>query len=51
MVEELLWRDGGGSEAFRKFAKCLQDLQKLGTDGALKKYYGTTAQDLLESVR
>ena len=51
MVEELLWRDGGGAEAFRKFAKCLQDLRALGTDGALQKYYGTTAQDLLESVR
>ena len=51
MVEELLWRDGGGLEAFRNFAKCLQDLRKLGTDGALQKYYGTTAKDLLESIR
>ena len=51
MVEELLWRDGGGPESFRKFAKCLQDLQGLGTDGALQKYYETTAKDLLESVR
>ena len=51
MVEELLLRDGGGIDAFRKFAKCLQELQKLGTDGALKKYYETTAQDLLESVQ
>ncbi len=51
MVEELLWRDGGGPEAFRNFAKCLQDLRKLGTDGALQKYYGTTAKDLLESIR
>ena len=51
MVEELLWRDGGGPEAFRNFAKCLQDLRKLGTDGALQKYYGTNAKDLLESIR
>lgn len=51
MVEELLRRDGGGLEAFRNFAKCLQDLRELGTDGALQKYYGTTAKDLLESVR
>lgn len=51
MVEELLLRDGGGTEAFRNFAKCLQDLRKLGTDGALQKYYGTTAKDLLESIR
>jgi hypothetical protein len=51
MVQELLRRDGGGAEAFRNFAKCLQDLQTLGTDGALKKHYKTTAQDLLESVR
>ena len=51
MVEELLWRDGGGTEAFRNFAKCLQDLRKLGTDGALKKHYGMTAQDVLDLVR
>jgi hypothetical protein len=51
MVEELLWRDGGGPEAFRKFAKCLQDLRELGMDGSLKKHYGMTAQDLLESVK
>ena len=51
MVEELLWRDGGGLDAFRKFAKCLQDLRELGMDGSLKKHYETTAQDLLESVR
>ena len=51
MVEELLWRDGGGPDAFRKFAKCLQDLRELGMDGSLKKHYGTTAQELLESVR
>lgn len=51
MVEELLWRDGGGPEAFRKFAKCLQDLRGLGTDKALQKYYGVTAQDLLETIR
>ena len=51
MVEELLWRDGGGPHAFRKYAKCLQDLRELGMDGSLKKHYETTAQDLLESVR
>ena len=51
MVEELLWRDGGGPEAFRKFAKCLQDLRELGMDGSLKKHYGMTAQELLESVK
>ena len=51
MVEELLLRNGGGTEAFRIFAKCLQDLRKLGTDGALQKHYGTTAKDLLESIR
>ena len=51
MVEELLARDGGGPEAFRNFAKCLQDLRALGMDSALQKYYGTTAQDLLESIR
>ena len=51
MVEELLWRDGGGPHAFRKFAKCLQDLRELGMDGSLKKHYETTAQDLLESVK
>lgn len=51
MVEELLWRDGGGPHAFRKFAKCLQDHRELGMDGSLKKHYETTAQDLLESVR
>lgn len=51
MVQELLWRDGGGADAFRNFAKCLQDLHELGTDGALKKHYGMTARDLLESVR
>ena len=51
MVQELLWRDGGGADAFRNFAKCLQDLHELGTDGALKKHYGMTARDLLESGR
>ncbi|MBR6453520.1 MAG: hypothetical protein IKS97_02895 [Fibrobacter sp.] len=51
MVEELLLRDGGGPEAFRKFAKCLQDLRELKMDGALQKYYGITAQDLLETIR
>ncbi len=51
MVEELLQRDGGGAAAFRKFAKCLQDLQSLGMDGTLQKHYGTTAQNLLKSVR
>ena len=51
MVEELLQRDGGSTEAFRKFAKCLQELRKLGTDGALQKYYRTNAKDLLESIR
>jgi hypothetical protein len=51
MVEELLWRDGGGLEAFRNFAKCLQDLRGLGMDGALKKHYGMTAQDVLDLVR
>ena len=51
MVEELLWRDGGGPDAFHKFARCLQDLRELGMDGSLKKHYETTAQDLLESVR
>lgn len=51
MVQELLWRDGGGADAFRNFAKCLQDLHELGTDGALKKHYGMTARDLLESVK
>lgn len=51
MVEELLWRDGGGPEAFRNFAKCLQDLRGLGMDGALKKHYGMTAQDVLDLVR
>jgi hypothetical protein len=51
MVEELLWRDGGGPEAFRNFAKCLQDLRALGMDGALKKHYGMTARDVLELVR
>ncbi|WP_290760701.1 hypothetical protein [Fibrobacter sp. UBA4297] len=51
MVEELLKRDGDGPEAFRKFAICLQDLRELGTDGALKKHYGLTALDLLESVK
>ena len=51
MVEKLLARDGGGPEAFRNFAKCLQDLRALGTDGALKKHYGMTAQDVLDLVR
>ena len=51
MVEELLARDGGGPEAFRNFAKCLQDLRALGMDGALKKHYGMTAQDVLDLVR
>jgi hypothetical protein len=51
MVEELLRRDGGGQEAFRNFAKCLQDLRALGMDGALKKHYGMTAQDVLDLVR
>ena len=51
MVAELLKRDGGGTEAFRNFAKCLRDLSELGMDGALQKYYGTTAQDLLKSIR
>ncbi|MDY6330435.1 MAG: hypothetical protein SPL52_02930 [Fibrobacter sp.] len=51
MVEELLKRDGGGADAFLNFAKCLQDLHELGTDGALKKHYGMTAWDLLESVK
>jgi hypothetical protein len=50
MVEELLKRDGGGLEAFRNFAKCLQDLSELKMDGALQKYYGITAKDLLESI-
>ena len=51
MVEKLLARDGGGPEAFRNFAKCLQDLRALGMDGALKKHYGMTAQDVLDLVR
>ena len=49
MVENMLAR--GGEDAFRKFAKCLQDLRKLGTDEALQKYFGTTSKELLESVR
>ena len=49
MVENMLSR--GGEDAFRKFAKCLQDLRKLKTDEALQKYFGTTSKELLESVR
>ncbi|MBR6449598.1 MAG: hypothetical protein IKS96_06610 [Fibrobacter sp.] len=51
MVENMLSRGGGSEEAFRKFAKCLQDLRKLKTDEALQKYFGTTSKELLESVR
>ena len=51
MVENMLSRGGGGVDAFRKFANCLQDLRKLGTDEALQKYFGTTSKELLESVR
>jgi hypothetical protein len=49
MVEELLAR--GGEDGFRKFAKCVQEIRKLGADDALKKYFGTTSKELLESVR
>lgn len=49
MVEELLKR--GGDDAFRKLAKCVQELRKLGTDGALQKYFGTTSKELWESVQ
>ena len=50
MVEELLKRDGGGLEAFRNFAKCLQEVRLQGMDAMLQKYYGITANDLLESI-
>ena len=49
MVEELLAR--GGNEGFRKFAKCVQEIRKLGVDGALEKYFGTTSKELLELVQ
>lgn len=51
MVENVLSRGGGGVDAFRKFANCLQDLRKLKTDEALQKYFGTTSKELLESVQ
>ena len=51
MVENMLFRGGGGVDAFRKFANCLQDLRKLKTDEALQKYFGTTSKELLESVQ
>lgn len=51
MVENMLSRGGGGVDAFRKFANCLQDLRKLKTDEALQKYFGTTSKELLESVQ
>lgn len=51
MVENMLSRGGGGVDAFRKFANCLQDLRRLKTDEALQKYFGTTSKELLESVQ
>ena len=48
MVEELLKR--GGDDAFVKFAKCVKELGKIGTDEALLKYFGITPQKLLESI-
>ena len=51
MVETLLSRGGGGAEAFRKFAKCVQEIRSLGADGALQKYFGTTSKELLEMVK
>jgi len=47
MVEGMLARNGN----FVHFRKFVQDLRKLGTDTALKQYYGVTAEQLLDEVR
>lgn len=56
MVEALLYRDGatyGSAEAvmeIRKLRACIQEIRNLGTDEALKKYFGLTSATLLERV-
>ena len=35
----------------RHFRKFIQDMRTLGNDEALKKYYGVTAQQLLDEVK
>ena len=47
MVERLLARNADLVH-FRKF---IQDMRTLGNDEALKKYYGVTAQQLLDEVK
>lgn len=51
MVEELLRLGGGGTEVFRKFAQCMQDIHQIGFDKSLQKHFGTTAEQLLELVK
>lgn len=56
MVEILLYTDGAtyGSSAaaarMKKLRACIQELRDLGTDGALRKYFGMTSAQLLERV-
>ena len=56
MVEALLYRDGatyGSAEAvmeIRKLRACIQEIRNLGTDEALKKYFGLTSATLLARV-
>lgn len=51
MVEELLRIGGGGTDFFRKFTQCMQDVHRLGFDKALQTHFGVTAEELLESVK
>lgn len=51
MVEELLRRGGGGTDVFRKFTLCMQDIHRLGFDKSLQTHFGVTAEELLESVK
>ena len=51
MVEELLRIGGGGTDVFRKFTLCMQDVHRLGFDKALQTHFGVTAERLLESVK
>lgn len=51
MVEELLLFGGGGTEVFRKFTQCMQDVRQLGFDVALRKHFAVTSDKLLDAVR
>lgn len=51
MVEELLRIGGGGTDVFRKFTQCMQDVHQIGFDKALQTHFGVTAERLLELVK